>query len=134
MEKKKVLVDMSFTIPHHGHIRLIKKANKLGNVIVALTSDSEIKKKKGYKPELDFNQRKEILESNKYVTKVIKSPWLINDKFIKKNKIDILVHGNDNKNKVTKAKIVLLKRTRNISSNLIRKKGYFNLSKKKTKK
>jgi len=72
---------MSFTIPHHGHIRLIKKANKLGNVIVALTSDSEIKKKKGYKPELDFSQRKEI-ESNKYVTKVIKSPWLINDKFI----------------------------------------------------
>jgi len=134
MEKKKVLVDMSFTIPHHGHIRLIKKANKLGNVIIALTSDSEIKKKKGYKPELDFNQRKEILESNKYVTKVIKSPWLINDKFIKKNKIDILVHGNDNKNKVTKAKIVLLKRTRNISSNLIRKKGYFNLSKTKTKK
>jgi len=125
---------MSFTIPHHGHIRLIKKANKLGNVIVALTSDSEIKKKKGYKPELDFSQRKEILESNKYVTKVIKSPWLINDKFIKKNKIDILVHGNDNKNKVTKAKIVLLKRTRNISSNLIRKKGHFNLSKKKTKK
>ena len=134
MEKKRVLVDMSFTIPHHGHIRLIKKANKLGKVIVALTSDSEIKKKKGYKPELNFRQRKEILESNKHVTKVIKSPWLINDKFIKKNKIDVLVHGNDNKNKVTRARIVLFKRTRNISSNLIRKKGYFNLSKIKFKK
>ena len=134
MEKKKVLVDMSFTIPHHGHIRLIKKANKLGKVIVALTSDSEIKKKKGYKPELNFRQRKEILESNKHVTKVIKSPWLINDKFIKKNKIDVLVHGNDNKNKVTRARIVLFKRTRNISSNLIRKKGCFNLSKIKFKK
>jgi len=134
MEKKRVLVDMSFTIPHHGHIRLIKKANKLGKVIVALTSDSEIKKKKGYKPELNFRQRKEILESNKHVTKVIKSPWLINDKFIKKNKIDVLVHGNDNKNKVTRARIVLFKRTRNISSNLIRKKGCFNLSKIKFKK
>ena len=134
MEKKRVLVDMSFTIPHHGHIRLIKKANKLGKVIVALTSDSEIKKKKGYKPELNFRQRKEILESNKHVTKVIKSPWLINDKFIKKNKIDVLVHGNDNKNKVTRARIVLFKRTRNISSNLIRKKGCFNLSKIKLKK
>ena len=134
MEKKRVLVDMSFTIPHHGHIRLIKKANKLGKVIVALTSDSEIKKKKGYKPELNFRQRKEILESNKHVTKVIKSPWLINDKFIKKNKIDVLVHGNDNKNKITRARIVLFKRTRNISSNLIRKKGYFNLSKIKSKK
>ena len=79
-------------------------------------------------------QRKEILDSNKYVSKVIKSPWLINDKFIKKNKIDILVHGNDNKNKVTKAKIVIFKRTPNISSNLIRKKSYFNFSRRKPKK
>ena len=100
MKKKRVLVDMSFTIPHHGHIRLIKKAKKFGKVIIALTSDAEIKKKKGYKAELNFRQRKEILLSIKYVDKVLKSPWTINDNFITKNKIDILVHGNDNKNKV----------------------------------
>ena len=62
---KKILVDMSATLIHHGHIRLLKKASKLGIVIVALTRDSEIKKYKNYSPELNFNQRKEILESIK---------------------------------------------------------------------
>ena len=37
--KKNVLVDLSATLLHHGHIRLLKKASKYGNVIVALTSD-----------------------------------------------------------------------------------------------
>ena len=42
--KKKILVDMSCTILHHGHIRLIKKASNYGNVYIALTTDKEIKK------------------------------------------------------------------------------------------
>ena len=46
--KKKIMVDMSATLIHHGHIRLIKKANKYGDVIIALTSDQEVKKSKGY--------------------------------------------------------------------------------------
>ncbi len=33
--KKNILVDLSATIIHHGHIRLLKKASKLGKVIVA---------------------------------------------------------------------------------------------------
>ena len=45
-KNKKVLVDMSASILHHGHINLLKKASKFGDVIVALTKDSEIKKKK----------------------------------------------------------------------------------------
>ena len=45
---KRILVDMSATIIHHGHIRLLKKASKFGKVIVALTTDREIKKSKGY--------------------------------------------------------------------------------------
>ena len=44
--KKRVLVDLSASILHHGHIRLLKKASKLGQVIVGLTTDNEIKKKK----------------------------------------------------------------------------------------
>ena len=41
---KNILVDMSATLLHHGHIRLLKKASKFGKVIVALTTDKEIKK------------------------------------------------------------------------------------------
>ena len=59
MKKKRILVDMSATIIHHGHIRLLKKASKYGKVIVALTRDIEVKKNKGYYPELNFKSRKE---------------------------------------------------------------------------
>ena len=56
---KRILLDMSATLIHHGHIRLIKKAKKFGKVIIGLTKDREIKKYKGYLPELKFNERKE---------------------------------------------------------------------------
>jgi glycerol-3-phosphate cytidylyltransferase len=120
---KKILVDLSATLIHHGHIRLLKKASKYGKVVVALTSDEEVKKYKGYNPELDFNKRKEILESIKYVNKVIKSKWLIKDSFLKKHKINYLVHGSDNRNKVDKKRIIIFKRTKGISSTILRKKA-----------
>ncbi len=41
---KNILVDMSASILHHGHINLLKKASKYGKVLVALTTDKEIKK------------------------------------------------------------------------------------------
>ena len=42
-QKKRVMVDLSATLIHHGHIRLLKKASKFGRVIIALTRDKEIK-------------------------------------------------------------------------------------------
>ena len=98
--KNTILVDMSATLIHHGHIRLLRKANKLGKVIVALTSDEEILKYKGYKSELNYEERKEILESIIYVYKVIKSPWLIDNQFLNDSGADFLIHGNDNSNEI----------------------------------
>lgn len=121
--KKNILVDLSATLLHHGHVRLLKKASKYGNVIVALTSDEEIRKNKGYTSELNFSQRKEILMSIKYVSKVIKSKWLIKENFLKKNKIHYLVHGNDNSNIVKKNKLIIFKRTKGISSTILRKRS-----------
>tara|TARA_B100000989_G_scaffold152623_1_gene113861 strand:+ start:403 stop:786 length:384 start_codon:yes stop_codon:yes gene_type:complete len=121
MKKKRILVDMSATIIHHGHIKLLKKAKKLGYVLVALTSDEHILKSKGFKTPFNFNQRKKVLDSIVYVDEVIKSPWLITNEFLKKNQIDFLVHGNDNKNKVKKSKLKIYKRTKGISSTLLRK-------------
>jgi cytidyltransferase-like protein len=122
IKKKNILVDMTADIIHHGHIRLLKKASSLGKVIVALTKDEEVKKYKNKKTVLNYNQRKEILISIKYVSKVIPSKWIIDDYFLKKNKIDFLVHGNDNSNIVSKDKIKIFKRTKNISSSEIIKK------------
>ena len=127
--KKNILLDISATLIHHGHIRLIKKASKFGNVIIALTKDKEIKKYKGYTPEIKFRNRKEILQSFKHVHRVVPCNFIITDKFLKNLNIDFLVHGNDNFNKVSKNKIKIFKRTNGISSTLIRKKACKNLKK-----
>lgn len=127
MTKKNILIDMSATILHHGHIRLINKASKIGRVIIALTRDKEIKKFKGFKPEIKFNHRKEILMNIKRVFKVIPSNFYITKNFLKRYKIDFLVHGNDNKNDIVKGKIKIFKRTKEISSTIIRKKVLKNL-------
>ena len=79
---KRILLDMSATLIHHGHIRLIKKAKKFGKVIIGLTKDREIKKYKGYLPELKFNERKEILENIQGVTKVIPANFYINERYL----------------------------------------------------
>ncbi len=64
---KRVMVDMSATLIHHGHIRLLRAAKEHGHVVVALTTDEEIRNKKGYEPEMDFSSRREILEAIRYV-------------------------------------------------------------------
>ena len=117
---KRVMVDMSGTLLHHGHIRLLRKAADLGSVIVALTTDDEILTKKGYIPELSFEERKEILLAIKYVTDVIPSKWLLDDDYIRENNIDILVHGDDNSNKISACEMVILPRTKSVSSSELR--------------
>ena len=121
-KNRKILVDMTCSLIHHGHIRILKKAYNYGKVIVALTKDKEILKYKKFKSPLNFYQRKEILESIRYVSKVIPSNYHISQKFLVKNKIDFLVHGNDNKNDIDKKYLKIFKRTKKISSSKLRKK------------
>ena len=122
----RVMVDMSATLIHHGHIRLLKNAKKYGYLIVALTTDKEIKNKKGYVPELNFYQRKEILLSITYVDDVVPSKWLIDEDFLDLHNINFLVHGEDNSNPIPKSRLLLLPRTVGISSTELRKRARSN--------
>jgi glycerol-3-phosphate cytidylyltransferase len=117
-----IMVDMSATLFHHGHVRLLQKASELGRVIVALTTDDEVNEKKGYTPELSFSERKEILLSIRYVDEVVPSPWLITEEFLDLHKIDVLVHGDDHQNPIPAYRTVLFPRTQGISSSELRKK------------
>tara|TARA_B100000945_G_scaffold318310_1_gene322878 strand:+ start:748 stop:1137 length:390 start_codon:yes stop_codon:yes gene_type:complete len=121
MKNNKVFVDLSCTLIHHGHIRLLKKASKFGKVIVGLTTDKEIKKHKGYIPELSFKFRKEILQSIKYVKKVIPCNYKVDNDYLKKNKFDVFIRGSDYKNEKFSIKTIILARTKGISSSKIRK-------------
>jgi glycerol-3-phosphate cytidylyltransferase len=117
---KRVLVDMSAALIHHGHIRLLKKAKSLGHVVVGLTTDKELAQKKGITPELNFLERKEILESIRYVDEVIPAPWLIDQSFLDQNAIDFLVHGSDNQNNICSEKLITFPRTTGVSTTELR--------------
>jgi len=125
---KKIMVDMSATIIHHGHIRLLKKASRFGKVVVGLSSDRDILKYKGYTPELNFRQRKEIISAIKFVNSVVKVKYYVDEKDLKKNNVDYLFHGSDNFNKVSKKKIKIFNRTPGVSSNLLRIKACKNIN------
>ena len=118
---KRVLVDMSLTILHHGHIRLLQKASCLGHVVVALCTDEEILKAKGFLPTLCFEHRKEIALAIRYVEEVIECRWLIDETYLDTHNIDLLVHGDDNVNPVPSERLVIFPRTNGISSSILRK-------------
>jgi len=120
MHKKRIMVDMSCTLIHHGHIRLIKKASEYGDVIIGLTTDDEVFSKKGFKPELSYQYRKEVLEALSAVCEVVPVPWVVDDKVLEANQIDLLVHGDDNSNSINEEKIKIFDRTKGISSSQLR--------------
>lgn len=55
---------------HIGHIRYLKGAAELGKVLVMLNTDEWLTRKKG-KPFMPYEERKEILEAIRYVSKVV---------------------------------------------------------------
>jgi cytidyltransferase-like protein len=117
---KRIMVDMSTTLIHHGHIRILKAAKALGTVIVALATDEEIIVHKGFQPELNFAERREILEAVRYVDEVVPAPWLLDEAFLDLHGIDLLVHGHDNVNPVRPERLLVLPRTEGISTRLLR--------------
>lgn len=131
---KRIMVDMSATLIHHGHIRLLKKASEFGKVIVGLTADEEILRKKGYQAELEFDSRKETLEAIKYVDEVVVTPWQITESTLDEFNIDLLVHGDDNTNEISQDRLLILPRTQGVSSSEIRGNAQRSITQKNNRK
>ena len=100
-----VWVNGIFDIIHNGHIHLFRFAknflNKKNKLIVGIDTDKRVKELKGnLRPINSEKDRKEFLESIKYIDKVV-----IYDteeemgKLIQENKIDIMIIGDDYKDK-----------------------------------
>jgi 2-aminoethylphosphonate-pyruvate transaminase len=120
---KRVMVDMSATLIHHGHVRLIQQAREYGEVIIGLTSDAEVIAKKGYRPELDFQHRKEVLEAFAGVHEVVETPWMVTEDVLDAHHIDLLVHGDDNPNPIPAERLLVLPRTEGVSSTDLRNRA-----------
>ena len=133
--KKKVYVALSADILHEGHINILKRASKLGKVTVGLLTDKAISEYKKL-PLLNYNQRKQVVKSLKYVKGVIPQETMDYTTNLKKLRPDFVVHGDDWKKGVLKksrlqvlkvlkkwsGKLIEPKYTKTISSSYIKKR------------
>jgi phosphoenolpyruvate phosphomutase / 2-hydroxyethylphosphonate cytidylyltransferase len=92
--KKTVYVGMAADIIHPGHINVLKKAHELGDVTVGLLSDEAIASYKRV-PYMNWESRKEIIQSLTLVKNVVLQNTLDYGDNILKLKPDFLVHGDD---------------------------------------
>ncbi len=124
---KIVITYGTFDLFHEGHLNILKRAKALGDYLIVGVSTDEFNAKKGKKSYFKYEQRKNIVESIKYVDLVIpENNWeqKLND--IKQNNVDILTMGDDWKDsdKFDYLKryvdVVFLPRTEDISSTKIK--------------
>ncbi len=92
-----VFTNGCFDIIHPGHIKLLKKAKSLGDVlIVGLNKDKSIKKIKGEKrPIIDEKERAEILSSFEMINYVVLFGEKTPERLIKKILPHYIVKGGD---------------------------------------
>jgi len=92
--EKTVYMCFSTDIIHSGHISIIRKAKKLGKLIIGVLSDETVSSFKRY-PLLPYSERKATFENIKGVFKVVEQKDLSYRKNIRKYKPDYVVHGDD---------------------------------------
>lgn len=128
---KRVITYGTFDLLHYGHINLLRRAKMLGDyLIVALSTDEFNWHDKHKKTYFSYEQRKQLLESIRYVDLVIpEKNWNQKKSDMREYHIDTFVMGDDWKGKFDFLKyegvdVVYLPRTAEISSSKIKKDLY----------
>ena len=96
-----VFTNGCFDILHCGHLRVFQYARSIGNhVVVGVNSDDSVRQIKGSdRPIIGQSERKEMVESIRYVDEVIIFDELTPLRLIEEIKPDIIIKGEDWKNK-----------------------------------
>lgn len=122
---KRIITYGTFDLLHWGHVRLLERAKSLGDhLTVALSTDdfNALKHKHSYHT---FEHRKYILESIKYVDKVIPEySWNQKIEDVIRENIDVFVMGDDWQGEFdflgNYCDVVYLQRTKDISTTKIK--------------
>lgn len=91
---KKVYIAISTELIHHGHIRIIDEARKLGEVIAGLLTDTAIAEYKRA-PFTTWEQRKAVVENLKGIKEIVPQTTWSYTKNLREVKPDFVVHGDD---------------------------------------
>ena len=92
--KLKVYMCFSTDMIHSGHINIIRKAEKLGDLTIGVLSDEAIASFKRY-PLMPFEERKILFENITGVKNVVEQKELSYKSILNELKPDIVVHGDD---------------------------------------
>ncbi|MBH3363690.1 MULTISPECIES: glycerol-3-phosphate cytidylyltransferase [Pseudomonas] len=122
---KTIITYGTFDILHRGHINLLKRARALGDRLVVGLSSDEFNAGKHKSSLLNYENRKYVLESIRYVDLVFpESTWDQKVGDILKYEADIFVMGDDWEGKFDTLKehceVIYLPRTQNISTTQIK--------------
>ena len=102
MNKRKIIyVPMGADIIHSGHLNIINKAKKYGDITVGLFTDSAIAEYKSF-PLINYEQRLEIIKNIKGIKKIVKQDTWDYTKNLKMIKPNYLIHGDDWKKGIQK--------------------------------
>lgn len=101
IEARTVYMCFSTDIIHSGHISIIKKAQKLGRLIIGVLSDEAVVSYKRF-PLLPYEERKSMLENISGVYKVVEQKELSYKENLLKYKPNFVVHGDDWTNGIQK--------------------------------
>ncbi len=93
-KNKTVYMCFSTDMIHSGHIEIIRKAEKLGNLIIGVMSDEAVASYKRF-PLLPYEERKTMFENISGVVKVVEQKTLSYKDVLEKYRPDIVVHGDD---------------------------------------
>ncbi len=120
---KRIITFGTYDLFHIGHLRILERAKQEGDYLIVGVSSDELNDKKGKKAVFPLSERLEIVKSLKCVDEVfIEESLEEKDNYIKKYKADLLVMGDDWKDKFNwvSCQVKYLERTPNISTTYLK--------------
>ena len=115
----------TFDLFHYGHVRLLERLSAMGTELIVGCSTDEFNALKGKQSVMSFEQRRAILASCRYVSRVIpEESWAQKRTDIVNNNVSIFAIGDDWAGKFDDlsdlAQVIYMPRTSDISTTELR--------------